>query len=96
MFLQTVVIIVPVMVVLPGKSGAMNLKVGGGGGECIEQRLGYKEKTLKFEKGGGFTTPPQPPMVDRGAALAPWLPFHPGSVQRQDAGHMAQTVHALG
>jgi len=40
-----------------GKSGATNLK-GGGGGQCIEQRLVYTVKTLKFEKGGGHDPPP--------------------------------------
>jgi len=42
------------------------------GGHCVEQRLGYTVKILKFEKGGWVMTSP-PPMVAPPLAAAPCL-----------------------
>jgi len=63
----------------------MNLKVGG---QCIEQRLGYTVKTLKFEKGGGHDPPPPPPTV---APPLP-LPHPPPKEPTLDRIHLKSTI----
>jgi len=47
---------------LTGEGQERRHEFEGGGSQCIDQKLDYTVKTLKFEKSGGGMTPP-PPMV---------------------------------